>query len=196
MKRKIYLLIPVLFITLFLMATRAHAAMLYLTPDQRNLGIGQEFNIDLKIDTGTSSMSINSVQATIQFPIGIVNGISVDKQNSVFSFWLEEPTISNDNGAIRFIGGTTKGVSGSALQVLRIKLKATGVGSAQFKIVDAAITAADGKGTNVMSEVKETSVAVGTKVVSSPPAENIEQPKKVERVAVKATGLPTKPILR
>lgn len=202
-KIKIYLLASFLFASVFFVVGHVRAATLYLLPDQKSLSIGTDFNVDIKIDTSDASASINSAQATIQFPTGVLKAVSIDKQNSVFGFWLEEPTISNDNGTIHFVGGAIKGVSGSALQILRIKFKATGAGSAEFKIVDAAVAAADGKGTNVLSETKGASVVVGTNVV--PPSiggsvpsipSDAEQPQIVKRTAVAATDLPAKPKLR
>lgn len=202
-KRKIYLFITVLFAAFFFVAGHVHAATLYMLPDQSSLSIGTEFNVDIKIDTSDASTSVNSAQATIQFPIGVLSAVSVSKQNSVFGFWLEEPAISNNNGTIRFVGGAIKGVAGSALHVLQIKFKAMGAGSVEFKILDAAVTAADGKGTNVLSETKGASVFVET-TASPPPAgapatpaaPRAEQPQAVTRTAVTAAGLPPKPKLR
>ncbi|MDP2598337.1 MAG: hypothetical protein Q8P49_00735 [Candidatus Liptonbacteria bacterium] len=198
--RRVYLFTLMFLAATFLLVAHARAATMYMVPDARSLSIGQEFNVDLKIDTGDASTSINSAQATIQFPVGILNAISVDKQNSVFGFWLEEPTISISDGTIRFIGGAIKGVSGNALQVVRMKFKATGAGLADLKISDAAVAAADGKGTNVLAETKGVSVAVGTNTLSPSPAPpaatNIEQPQIIYRTPVKAAGLPAKPVLR
>ncbi len=189
--------LPAIFL-FFAWGNFADAATMYLLPDQRRLSIGQEFNVDIKIDTSDSSSSINSAQATIQFPVSILKVGSVDKQNSAFGFWLEDPVISNDSGTVHFIGGSIKGVAGSAIQVLRVKFKTTGAGTADLKIADGAVTAADGKGTNILSGVKGVSVAVGTNVLPSAPApaEGVEQPQIIQRTAVAATGLPVKPVLR
>ncbi|MEK7608689.1 MAG: hypothetical protein AAB495_03870 [Patescibacteria group bacterium] len=177
----------------------AHAATMYLIPDARSVSVNQEFNVDIKIDTSDASTSINSAQATVQFPANVVSALGVDTQNSTFGFWLEGPAISNNDGTIHFIGGAIKGVEGGSLQVLRMKFKAKGVGSANFKIVDAAVATADGKGTNVLSGTQEASVAIGAINLppsTPPPTTSVEQPIQVARVAALAKGLPIKPVLR
>lgn len=202
MNKKNLLLLYTFFLTIFFFASGhyARAATMYLLPDTRSIGVGQEFNIDIKIDTNNASSSINSAEATIQFPVDIVNALSIDKQNSSFGFWLEEPTISNNNGTIHFIGGAIKGISGSALQVVRIKFKAMGVGSSDFKIANAEVMAADGRGTNVLSAIQGTSVVVG--INNAPPliisyaTTTAEQPIQIDRIAVPAKKIPVNPLVR
>ncbi|MFA5870847.1 MAG: cohesin domain-containing protein [Candidatus Paceibacterota bacterium] len=175
------------------------AATMYAFPNMRAVTLGQEFIIDIKIDTSDTNIGINSAQATIQFPVGIVSVVNVDKQSSTFGFWLEEPTVSNSNGTIHFIGGSVKGVLGSTLQILRIKFKAIGVGTADFKIVDAAVTSADGKGTNTLSSASGVLIGIGTNVLPPPiiPQEaSVELPAQVIREAVISKKLPIKPVLR
>lgn len=187
------------FLFFFAVVHSAQAATMYSLSDVRSAIIGQEFSVDIKIDTNDASSTINSAQATIQFPANVVNALSVDTQNSTFGFWLEEPTISNKDGTIQFVGGTTKGVAGASLQIARIKFKAISGGTADFKITDAAVTAADGKGTNVLLGTRVALVTVGTSVLPSTKsiqATSTEQPIQVNRVAVEAKVLPITPIVR
>lgn len=201
MNKKTFLLSIVLFFALFFFTSDYHvrAATMSLLPDTRNVSIGQEFNVDIKIDTSGANTSINSAEATIQFPVDVISAVSVDKTNSAFGFWLEEPAISNTDGSIRFIGGAIKGVAGDSLQILRMKFKATGAGTADFKIESAAVTAADGKGSNVLSETQGVSVGVGTNVLPAsalPVTSGVEQPTPVTRIAIDAKSLPIAPTLR
>ncbi len=199
--KKLFLICALsLVLALFVSGHSAHAATMSLIPDTSHVSVGQSFSVDIKIDTTDASTSINSAQATIQFPVGVVSAVSVDKQNSTFGFWLEDPVISNNDGTIHFIGGAIKGVAGGALQILRMTFKATGSGPADFSIGSAAVTAADGKGTNVLSGTRGTSVGVGTSALPPPVVPqgttNAEQPVPVIRPAVPATGFPATPILR
>lgn len=193
---KFSILLPVLF---FVSVFSAEASTLYFVPESRSFGIGQEFFVDVRVNT--NSEFINAVQATINFPENILEVVETDKKNSVFNFWIDEPDV--DAGMVSFIGGTAKGVSGGSLQILRIKFKAIGAGSADIKITEAVVTANDGKGTNVLSSIEETNIGVGTKVVPSAPApilvKDVEKPvvvalpQKVERVAVVSSDLPKMP---
>ena len=179
---------------LFIVVKPVEAAILKLVPSIGTAGIGQEITVDIKVDI--KNESINAAQATLYFPPAILQVLSVDKSGSAFDFWVEEPVFSNNIGTVTFIGGTSKEISGTSIHVLKIKFKATGSGTANLSVSDAAVTATDGKGTNVLSEAKETSIVIGTKIVQSAVEKPIEQPQKVERAAVKATGLPAKPMLR
>lgn len=210
MKKKFFIISS--FIFFFSFAATINAATLSLLPEAKTFDIGKEFNVDIKINT--SEASINAARATITFPTNVLELIHVDKTGSVFNFWLEEPTISNENGTLKFVGGTSKGVSGSALQILTLKFKASGTGSAELTLLDAVVTASDGKGTNVLSTIEGAAVAVGTNVVTpepvkipspaslkksaeeTPPPSPLEEPKKVVRQAVEARNLPYEPALR
>lgn len=190
-------------------AFSANAATISLLPQARTFGIGQEFSVDIKIDT--EEAYINASQATVRFPVSMLELLSVDKANSAFGFWVEEPKISNDEGTLIFTGGTTSGISGGSLQILKLKFKAKGAGLAEVALQDAAVTASDGKGTNVLSALKGTSVSVGTQVVPSvapvvsvpskapivtTPIVPAAEPQKIVREAVVAQKLPEKPTLR
>lgn len=170
-----------------------NAATLYFSPDAENLGIGADFKVDVKIDT--QNISANAVQATIKFSPSVINLLDFDKSNSVFNFWLQEPAISAQDGTIVFTAGTAKGISGSALQVINLHFKTVGAGTSQISATDAAVTASDGSGTNILSSIKNAAVGVETRILA--PATSVaEVPQKVVRPAVAATGLPAKPQLR
>ncbi|MBI2046431.1 MAG: hypothetical protein HYT28_03375 [Parcubacteria group bacterium] len=207
---KKFLIIPLSFLAFFSYAFSADAAVISLLPQARTFGVGQEFNVDIKIDT--EETHINAGQATVRFPIGMLELMSVDKSGSAFGFWVEEPKISNEDGTLMFTGGTTSGVSGGSLQILKMKFKAKDAGLVDILLQDAAVTASDGKGTNVLSALKGTSVSVGTQVIppvtptiSVPstarqviPVVSVPapEPQKVVREAIVAQKLPGKPLLR
>lgn len=201
------LMIPLF--TFFLFAWQASAATVSLVPQARTFGVSQEFSVDIKVDT--EDAYINAAEATVRFPVDILDLMSIDKTDSAFGFWPDEPKISNEDGTLRFTGGTAKGISGDSLQILKMKFKTKGTGFADLTLIDAAVTASDGKGTNVLSTLKGTTITIGTAVVTSasplltsqaattispsvtPP---IEVPKKVIREPVIAKKPSQKPELR
>jgi len=196
--KKIFVVVSLFF--LFIFAVRVNAATLYFVPQAKTSGIGQEFSVDVKINS--EDIFINAVQATVKFPNDILELLEVDRVNSVFGFWVKEPVISNEEGTLSFIGGTAKGVAGESLEVLKIKFKAKGIGSAELTVSDAVVTASDGKGTNVLSVIEGTSIGIGTELIKPEPVpvppteEPIEKPEKIEREPVLAKGLPEEPKLR
>ncbi|MDD3531155.1 MAG: cohesin domain-containing protein [Candidatus Pacebacteria bacterium] len=166
----------------------ARAASYNLTADKETFSVGNTFTVDVKIDS--TDVGVNAAQATITFPKDTVQVTSLDKSTSAFDFWLQGPSFSNDAGQVTFIGGSQSGISGKALEVLRIAFKVKGTGAVSIIFSDGAVTASDGSGTNVltaMNGLQLTSSASQTAAVIAP--------SQITRTAVTATGLPTKPVL-
>jgi len=182
-----------------LFANTAEAASLFLVPGSGEFRTGGKITVDLKIDS--EGTGVNAGQATIRFPKETLQVTAVDKSNSTFSFWLEEPTYSNEDGVISFIGGTPYGISGSSIQVLRITFTSKGSGTAPITIVDAAVTASDGSGTNVLSTTGDASftisptAAIPTATTPTTAAPAVPAPQQIVREPAPAAGLPIKPIL-
>lgn len=195
------LLLSLIFIIFFAGFGSVDAANIKLFLDNGDFGINQEFGVDVKIDS--EGVAINASQATIEFPSNILELIEADRSGSAFNFWVEEPLISNENGTVKFVGGTAKGISGESLQIVKLKFKAVGVGSADIFVSNAVVTASDGKGTNVLSTIDGLNINVSTKSIISTKVPIVaevetvelieEQPQRVVRKAVTASELPKKP---
>ncbi|OHA79543.1 MAG: hypothetical protein A2747_03845 [Candidatus Yonathbacteria bacterium RIFCSPHIGHO2_01_FULL_44_41] len=170
-------------------ANTADAASLFFTPGTGEYGIGKEIAVDLKIDS--SDTGINAGQATIRYPKDILEVKSIDKTDSAFNFWLEEPAFSNADGAITFLGGTPYGISGASIQVLHIIFITKTAGTGTLSFADAAVTASDASGTNVLSKTEEAAFTVS--LATLPPI--ITPPTQIKREPVAPSGLPIKPIL-
>ena len=172
-----------------LFANTANAASLFFTPGTGEFGIGKEIAVDLKIDS--DGVGINAGQATIRYPKDILEVKSINKTDSAFDFWLEEPSFSNTDGAISFVGGTPYGISGASIHVLHIIFvaKSSGVGTLSF--ADSAVTASDGSGTNVLSKSLEAAFTISSETV----APIITPPTQIKREPVEPSGLPIKPVV-
>lgn len=176
------------------------AADFNLSPSSGTLGINQDIEVHLRMDT--AGASINAAQATMLFPANLLQVKSISKEGSIFNFWLQDPTFSNDAGTISFIGGTPNGVSGSSLQVITIIFTTKGVGSAAISFSDGAITAADGTGTNILDSLNGATFSVSSTVTVPPPTPavpiapiTIATPVPIIREAVVAPGLPSTPTI-
>ena len=204
--KKNFLIIVCLILLIFSFG-KVNAATLYLVPENKTVKIGEEFNMDVRVDT--DGVGINATQAEIKFPVGILEVVEIDKKGSLFNFWAEEPTVSEQFGTINFIGGSAKGVSGTSLQILKIKFKAVVSGLAEITISDVVIAASDGRGTNVLRSVLGARIGVGdvASVLPVSSSEDLlptgsvevikaEQPEKIERVPVVSKKLPSSPELR
>ncbi|MBI2037758.1 MAG: hypothetical protein HYT15_02400 [Candidatus Magasanikbacteria bacterium] len=186
----------------FVFAQSVNAAVIYTVPETGGFNIGAEFSVDIKIDS--EAESINASQATINWPVDILEFVEVSKAGSAFNFWVTDPVLSDTKNSLSFIGGTAKGISGGALQILKVKFKALGAGAASIFITDAAVTASDGKGTNILSKIKEASYTIGAttaqpavpKPATIESAKPVPQPVRVERKPIVSTKLPQKPVVQ
>ncbi|MFY9462410.1 MAG: cohesin domain-containing protein [Candidatus Sungiibacteriota bacterium] len=151
MKLKLAIFSAFLALTLLIGVPGAEAATLVITPQEGEFYVGQIFDVAVKVQSPDEAF--NSVQATIQFPKDKfeVKSLDFSPQATVFNFWLEEPKFSNQDGTVTFIGGTTNGITGSGVQILKISFTAKGVGEGDVLFNDAAIVASDGNGTNILS---------------------------------------------
>lgn len=187
-------LLTFVFVSFLAFATSASAATLSLSSNADVLHIGDTVEVLVKIDT--EGAGINAIQGTLQYPKDILQATQVDKADSVFNFWLQEPSFSNDTGRVTFAGGSTVGSVGKSLQVLKIIFTVKGTGRAELAITDAAITASDGSGTNVLSTIHglvlNSVPLTGTSSDLSVPT-LIPPPTQITRPAIAASGLPPKP---
>ncbi|MFC1720764.1 hypothetical protein ACFLY0_02335 [Patescibacteria group bacterium] len=187
----------IIFVTLFMSAAaQAEAAILYFSSEKNTVNTQTEFYVDILVDTDEDY--INAAQSVVSFPPNLLEVVSVDRVNSVFDFWVEEPVFSNEDGTVSFIGGTTRGLEGEDLRIVRINFKTLNSGLAEIRISKPIVTANDGKGTNVLNTVKNLSITIGegtvpVEGVSKPQV--IEQPEIIVREAVISKELPIKPDL-
>lgn len=157
-----------IFIAAFIaMPGASKAAELYVKSEKDRLNIGDNFAVNVKIN---SDIGINAAQATIEFRKDILEITSVDKTGSIFEFWLREPDFSNDTGRLVFIGGSSKEFKGESLQVIKINFRVKSAGAADITFTDGAVTAYDNNGTNVLSVLR------GAQIISAPKIEEIPAP--------------------
>ena len=200
MRIKLLLSFIVLFATgVFAYSPAASAATLFISPPSAEVGTGDKLTLDIKIDS--EGVGLNAAQAVIRFPNDILEATGLDKTGSAFSFWLEEPNFSNADGVISFIGGIPYGVTGGSIQVLKVTFTAKGTGSGSLTVSDAAVTASDGSGTNILSKTVSASFTVVPKKVVPPtpvpaPVEVVPPPVEIVRKPVPTGKLPVKPALK
>lgn len=197
MKLRTFIILSILVGSSAAFASVAEAATLFVAPPSSEIGVGEKITVDIKIDS--EGVSLNAAQAVIRFPKDTLEVVSFDKIDSSFSFWLEEPNFSNTDGIISFTGGTPYGISGGSIQVLKIVFAAKGSGSGAITLSDAAITASDGSGTNILSKTVDAAFAIVAKkeTPAIPQSQQvIPEPQQIVRKAAPTGKLPVKPILK
>lgn len=206
--------IPILLSALLILPSVAHGAGISLFLDKNFYNVGDEFTTSIKIDS--EGVNINAAQATLNYPANILEIKRVNKSDSIFNFWLEEPTFDNVSGKLSFIGGTSGGYSGKALNVLSVVFGVKAAGSATLNLTQGAVTASDGSGANVLTGMRGAEVVASSKsqvstpsVIVSPaptppavpaqeqpislPPEILPKPAQIVRTPVKAKDAPDAP---
>lgn len=159
----------------------AHAASLSLSPASSKVTTGNI--VSLRVMVGAGGVSINNAEGTIQFPTDLLDVVSVSKNSSVLTLWVEEPKFSNYAGTITFNGGVPNpGYSGASGEVFTVVFRAKKTGTASIVFADTAVRQNDGFGTNVL-------------MFSSPASIEINPGEVVPIVPAVPDGAPLAPVV-
>ncbi len=151
LKNKLAYGIAVFAVSLFFFGCQiASAATMQINSGSATLSPGD--TATLYVVLNSEGVAINNAEATIKFPTNLFSVVSINKANSIFSLWVEDPSFSNSSGVINFDGGVpTPGFNGTQGPVIAIVVRAKAVGQANFSFTNAAVRANDGLGTDVLS---------------------------------------------
>jgi len=128
--------------------------------------------------------AINNAEAVLRYPVGTLQALSVSKSGSLFSLWVEEPTISASAGTVSFNGGVPNpGVSSSGTAV-SVTFKALKSGVAVLSLSGAAIRANDGLGTNVLTSSSGAQVTIVAALQAPPTPAPISTPAPTKPAVV------------
>lgn len=186
-KKKSYLsfslsTLGILVVFLFSINT-AYAGSLYISPTSSTVSVGNI--ITVKVLVNTEGQVINNSDAAIQYPIDLMEVVSIGKNSSIFSVWVEEPRFSNLEGRITFNGGLPNpGYSGQNGEIVSITFKAKKAGTASIIFADSSIRKNDGLGTDILSSKQNATIQIGIapKVI-------------VPSIDSSISSLPSKPII-
>lgn len=160
---KFTILILIVFASLFVQADSIFAvfferggATLSFQPANGGFEVNKIFSVAVLVDSPGEAM--NASEARIVFPPDKLEALSISKENSIFSLWVEDPMFSNKNGAITFAGVLPNpGFIGMRGKIINITFKAKKVGRAELAITNARVLANDGLGTDMLRESKDAS---------------------------------------
>lgn len=99
-------------VALMLVAQPAMAATLYHDPATATLARGDAQVVAVRLDTDEAQDEcINAVEGVVSLT-GPVSAVDVSLGNSIFSIWVESPTIGADGKQVTFAGGIPNGYCG------------------------------------------------------------------------------------
>jgi uncharacterized membrane protein len=170
---KLSVLVFLLVVVFVSFTNKTDAATLSISPNSSTVSVGNI--VSVKVFVNTESKSINNAEATIQFPVDMLDVVSITKSSSIFTLWVEEPSFSNNTGKITFNGGVpTPGFDGQSGYVATITFKAKKQGIASVIFSDGAVRENDGLGTDVLTSKNSGVIQIGIpKEVILPPVPNI-----------------------
>lgn len=153
--------------------TIVYAATMSVAPATGVYTVGQTFSIQIRLNT--AGKTINAAEGTLSFNPNELSVINVSK-GSTFNLWTSDPSFSNSAGTISFSGGTPTGYTGTNGVVITATMQAKVAGSPRVRMTNGAVLAADGRGTNIL-----TNMSGGSYTVSAPAT--TPTPEVVEYVA-------------
>ncbi len=161
------LFIQLCFIGIFLLSlvSTTNAASLSILPLASSINADE--SISLKVSVNTGGEVINAAEGVLRFPADVLSVVSLSKNNSIFSLWIEEPSFSNTQGLIRFNGGLPNpGFVGVSGEIFTIVFKAKKTGSASVTFSEAFIFKNDGLGTNIFRNANTGTITIGSNIIS------------------------------
>lgn len=153
----------------FCTAALAEAATLSVSPGTGVYTAGQTFTV--RVVVNTAGANINAAEGTLSFKPEELSVVSVAK-GSIFNLWTADPSFSNSAGTVTFSGGTPTGYTGSGGTVLSVTFRTKGAGSPRVTFQNGSVLAADGRGTNVLTNMSGATFTVSA-ASSEPEPERI-----------------------
>ncbi len=142
------------------------AATMSLTPSSGVYTTGGTFTASVVLNT--AGKPINAAEGTIRFKPGELSVVGVSR-GSIFNLWTVEPTFSNTDGTITFGGGSPSGYTGSAGVIMNITFRATNAGAPRVTFGSGSVLAADGLGTNVLTDMNGGTYTIAARAAEPEP---------------------------
>lgn len=114
--------------------------------------------IDIQIMVTDNNQWLNAVGTEIEYSKDTIEILSIDKRDSVISYWVEDPEFSNPDGLLHFAGVTFNGFTDKSVIILTLHCKTKGLGPVYFKYKEAQLLANDGLATNVNATLQNLSL--------------------------------------
>lgn len=188
MSRRVYSFILIGCITAGVLAAGfVKAATLEARPASRSLTVGD--SITMRVTLSSPDTAVNAVQGTLTYPPALLSVTNVSTAGTVMGIWVHQPA-DNGSGQINWSGGIfNPGFTGTSGTVFTVSFKALAAGTADVKVVSGAVLAADGKGTNVLSDIRQARYTV-TKAgkYAAPSAPNAQPSAPSTRAPVEQPG--------
>lgn len=145
----------------------AEAASLYFSPSSGSYAVEKTFSVNVYVSS--NDQAINAASGIISFPADKLQVVSLSKSGSIFNLWVQEPSFSNTLGTAHFEGVVLNpGFQGSSGKIFTISFRAKNKGEAALAFSSGAILANDGKGTDILSSLGNSSLTLAVPIPAVP----------------------------
>ena len=134
------------------------AAQLNFASQAREIGVDQQFQVDLFLDTANEE--INAVEGKIVFPTDLLELKDVRDGNSIINFWIERPRAKN--GEVPFSGIIPGGYMDKKGPIFSIIFQSIQEGRGSIEIRDIKVLLNDGKGTEANTTISNLQLIIRT----------------------------------
>ena len=151
------------------------AAELFFETETEKIGISQQFQVDLLIDT--ENEDINAIGGKIKFPAELLELKEIRDGDSIIPFWVDKPLFNKETSEILFSGIIPAGFEGVLSsyyegarpgKILSLIFLAKNIGSDVINIEDAKVLLNDGKGTETKTTISEFHFGVVSETLPMP----------------------------
>ncbi|MCX6797109.1 MAG: hypothetical protein NTX98_01360, partial [Candidatus Doudnabacteria bacterium] len=140
-------LVFLLFLGVGFGAKKAEAASLSVSPSSGSFQTGATFYVNFLVSS--PNQAANAVSGVVSFSSENLEVVSLSKDGSLISLWVQEPSFSNSSGSINFEGIILNpGFSGDGGKVLTANFRAKAAGLGKISFVNGMVLANNGQGTN------------------------------------------------
>ena len=134
----------------FILPSFAFGASLAFSPSSGIYQVGSTLTVG--IVAGSPDKPINALSGVVNFPSDKLEVVSISKNQSIISLWVQEPTFSNAEGTINFEGIVLNpGFQGNGGRILNVTFKTKSDGATQLAFIKGSILANDGEGTEILT---------------------------------------------
>ncbi len=149
----------------FCIFRETNAAGLFFDAEIKELGVNQQFKVDLILDT--ENEEINAVEGKVIFPEELLELKEIRDGNSIISFWIERPTL-NSKSSILYSGIIPGGYQETKGFVFSVVFQAKTNGSGAIEIHGAKVLLNDGKGTSANLSVSNFQFSISEETSAAP----------------------------
>lgn len=126
------------------------AATLSFSPALGSYPVGSTVTVSVYSNSG--GVALNALSGVVAYPNDLLEVISISKNQSIISLWVQEPSFSNSAGTINFEGIVLNpGYIGSNGRVLTITFRVKAAGQPTLVFSSGSILANDGEGSEILT---------------------------------------------